>query len=60
MCDGRSDEPMWTLKSRQSGRPILTTSGHSYLFAEQADALEFARLHPETVDLDVIPIPQPE
>lgn len=60
MCDGHSDETMWTLRSRQTGRPILTSSGHSYLFSEEAEALEFARTLREAPDLDVIPSPLPE
>jgi hypothetical protein len=59
VCDGHRDETMWTLRSRQTGKLIVTMSGHSYLFSDESDAVEFARESPNGADLEVIPVTSP-
>jgi hypothetical protein len=59
VCDGHRDETMWTLRSRETGKPIVTTSGHSYLFSDESDAIEFARESQDAADIEVIPVTSP-
>ncbi len=56
MCDGHRDETMWTLRSRQTGHQIVTSTGHNYLFAEESDALEYAHARQDAADVEVVPI----
>jgi hypothetical protein len=51
---------MWTLRSRTTGRPIVTSSGHNYVFSDESDAFDFAREHVNRDDVEVIPLPPAE
>jgi hypothetical protein len=59
VCDGHRDETMWTLRSRQTGKLIVTTSGHSYLFSDETDAVEFVRDSQDAADIEVIQVTSP-
>jgi hypothetical protein len=60
MCDGYRDESAWTLQSRTTGRPVLTASGHRYLFADEADARAFLDDRSDSETLEVTSVPSPE
>ena len=60
MCDGYRDDTEWTIQLRASGRLILTPSGHSYSFSDEADARAFLVGRPDAETLEVAPIPSPE
>ena len=59
VCDGHRDETMWTLRSRQTGKLIVTTSGHSYLFSDETDAIEFVRDSQDAADFEVLQVTSP-
>jgi hypothetical protein len=60
MCDGHRDETQWTLHSRTTGQPLLTSSGHTFVFSEEADAHAFVQERLDAAALEVVPIPSPE
>jgi hypothetical protein len=60
VCDGHRDESLWTLRSRQTGKLIVTTSGHNYLFSDELDAIHFVEENPGADDVEVIPMALPE
>ncbi len=60
MCDGHRDETMWTLRSRQTGKLIVTTSGHNYLFSDESDASQFLEDFRDAVDVEVTSVTSPE
>jgi hypothetical protein len=60
MCDGYRDETQWTLHSRTTGQPVLTSSGHTFVFSEEADAQAFLQDRPDAAALEIVPIPSPE
>jgi hypothetical protein len=60
VCDGHRDESLWTLRSRQTGQLIVTTSGHQYLFSDESVAIEYVAVLAEPADVEVIPVASPE
>ncbi|HLZ10140.1 MAG TPA: hypothetical protein VKT80_16235 [Chloroflexota bacterium] len=60
MCDGYRDDAEWTLYVRETGCPVLTPSGHSFVFSDEADARAFLDERADSDRLDVAPIPGPE
>jgi len=60
MCDGYRDETEWTVHSRATGRPVLTPSGHGYIFSDEADARAFLSARSDSATLEVVPISSPE
>ncbi len=60
MCDGIADETTWTIKHRLTGQTVEGSSGFSYLFTEEGEALAFLQSLPEPASLEVVAIPVPE
>jgi hypothetical protein len=60
MCDGYRDETHWTLCLRATGQPLLTSSGHTFVFSEETDALAFLAERPDAAAHEVVSIPSPE
>jgi hypothetical protein len=60
MCDGHRDETQWTLHARSTGQPVQTSSGHTFVFSDEADARLFLQDRPDAAALIVVPIPNPD
>ena len=52
MCDSADGNWVWSLRDRQTGKPVQSADGYTYYFADEADARALRdRLAQPTVEL---------
>jgi hypothetical protein len=47
MCDSAEGNWVWSLRDRQTGKPVQTADGYTYFFAEETEARALAARMPD-------------
>ena len=58
MCDSAQDNWNWTVRDRQTGKPVTTKDGYAYYFADESSARELAAKFPRR-DLELVQVREP-
>ena len=56
MCDGYREEVRWTVQVRETGEPLTSADGFTYLFDDEDAAEEFVAARPDQTGLEIVPI----
>jgi|GEM_PF-4650016 len=56
MCDGYREEVRWTVQVRETGEPLTSVDGFTYLFDDEDTAVEFVAARSDQSGLEIVPI----
>lgn len=56
MCDGYREEVRWTVQIRETGQPLTSAEGFTYLFEDEDTAVEFVAGRQDQSALEIVPI----